>query len=117
MNRLGPVDELQLRQRQDAIAVERELEGKVKARQGLDRGQPRHHQGRLDAPALAQRELFQQQVIESLDAIDLTLLHAPQRCVEHLQGAGHPQANEASSDALESAVCMACHARPPLAAR
>jgi hypothetical protein len=49
----GPVDELELRQRQNAVAVERGLEGKVKARQGLDRGAcwlPRRfsHAGEVD---------------------------------------------------------------------
>ena len=104
MHRLGPVDELELGQRQNAIAVERGLEGEVKARQRLDRRQPRHQQGRLDAPALAHRELFEQQVIERLDAVDLALLDAPQRRVEHLQGARHPQADQAFPDALESGV-------------
>jgi hypothetical protein len=116
MHRLGPVDELELGQRQNAIAVKRVLEGEVKARQGLDRGQPRHQQSRLDAPALAHREFFQQQEIESLNAVDLALLDAPQRRVEHLQGAGHPQADKAFADALKRGG-RACHARPPVAAR
>ncbi len=40
VHRLGPFDELQLRQGQDPIAIKRRLEGEVEALQGLDRNQP-----------------------------------------------------------------------------
>ena len=46
VHHLAAGDEAELRQRQDAVAVERGLEGEVKARQGLDRRQPRHAQSR-----------------------------------------------------------------------
>ena len=43
---LGAVDELQLGERQDAVAVERGLEGEVEAGERLDGGEPRHHRAR-----------------------------------------------------------------------
>ena len=42
MHHLGAVDEVQFGQRQDAVAIERRLEGEVEAGERLDRGQPRH---------------------------------------------------------------------------
>ena len=46
MHHLGAVDELQLGERQDAVAVERGLEGEVEAGERLDGGQPRQQQAR-----------------------------------------------------------------------
>ena len=42
MHHLGAVDELELGERQDAVAVERGLEGEVEAGERLDRGEARH---------------------------------------------------------------------------
>ena len=51
------VDEVELGECQDAVAVERRLEGEVEAGECLDGREPRHHQRGLDAPVLADREL------------------------------------------------------------
>jgi hypothetical protein len=37
-----------------------------------------------------------EQLIESLDAVDLALLDAPQGGVEHLEGTWHPQGDQAA---------------------
>ena len=55
MDHLGAIDEVELGERQDALAVERGLEGEVEAGQRLDGRQPRQREGRLDAAVLAQR--------------------------------------------------------------
>jgi len=90
MNHLGTVDKGQFRQGEDPIAIEGWLEGKVKTGQGLDGGQPGHLQGSLNPAALANRQLFEQQLIEGFDAIDVTLLDLSERRVKHFEGAGHP---------------------------
>ena len=48
---LVAVDEVELGERQDAVAVERGLEGEVEAGEGLDVAEPGHQQRRLDAAA------------------------------------------------------------------
>jgi hypothetical protein len=53
MNRLVTVDEPELRQAENAIPIERGLEGRVETGKGLDRRQPAHPQGGLDAAVLA----------------------------------------------------------------
>src|SRR5208283_4724112 len=53
VHNLVAVDEVELGESQDAIAVERRLEGEVEARQRLDRAEAGHLQRRLDAAALA----------------------------------------------------------------
>ena len=67
VNDLAAVDEAKLGERQDAVAVERGLEGEVEAGERLDRGEPRHHQCGLDAAVLAQRELLDEQRVDRLD--------------------------------------------------
>ncbi len=42
MERFGAIDELQSGERQDAVPVERGLEGKVETGEGFDRRQPGH---------------------------------------------------------------------------
>lgn len=51
MDHLVAVDELGLGQRQDAIAIERRLEGEVEAGERLDRGEPGPRQRRDDDPS------------------------------------------------------------------
>ena len=55
MHHFGAVDEGELGERQDAVAVERGLEGEVEAGERLDGGQPRQQQRGLDAAVLADR--------------------------------------------------------------
>ena len=93
MHHLGAVDELELGQRQDAVAIERGLEGEVEAGERFDR--------RSGAPCSSavltrrfsrKREFLDQQLVEGLDAVDLALLDAPQGGVEHFERARHPAA-------------------------
>ncbi|GJE68457.1 hypothetical protein LNAOJCKE_5701 [Methylorubrum aminovorans] len=117
MDDLGPVDEGQFRQRQDALAVERGLEGKVEPGQRLDRGQARDQQGGLHAAVLAQRQFLGQDHVEGGQTVDLALLDAPDRRVEHLQGARHAQADQAALDAVEGRGDTgggAAHRWPPI---
>ena len=57
-------DEGELGERQDAVAVERGLEGEVEAVEGLERAQPGGHQGDLDAPRLAHGQFLAEQLLE-----------------------------------------------------
>ena len=66
MDDLVAVDELELGEGQDTVAVERGLEGEVEAGQRLDGGEPGHHQRRLDAPALAHGQLLGEQGIDGV---------------------------------------------------
>ena len=54
MTRLVAINEVELSECQDAVAVERWLEGKVEAGQCLDDAQPGHLQCRLDAAGLTE---------------------------------------------------------------
>lgn len=114
MDELGPVDELELGQRQDPIAIERGVEAEVEAGQCLDRGQPRHHQGSLDAPVLADRQLLDKQGVERFDAVDFALLDAPEGSVENFERPRHPERHEVLLDAVERGHGgMMVHARSP----
>ena len=102
---------------QDALAVERGLEGKVEPGQRLDRGQARDQQGGLHAAVLAQRQFLGQDHVEGGQAVDLAPLDAPDRRVEHLQGARHAQADQAALDAVEGRGDTgggAAHRWPPI---
>ena len=101
MDDLGPIDEVEASKRQDAVAVERRLEGEVVAGQRLDHRQPRHAQGGFDPPVLTQGEFLDQQLLKRRDAVNLPLLDPAQGGVQHLQGAGHPEADEAPADAVD----------------
>ena len=98
---LAAVDEVELGQRQDAVAVERGLEGEVEAGQRLDRGQAGHAQRRLDAAVLAQGQLFRQQDVDGLERGDLALLDAAHDMVERFQRARHLQADQVVADAVD----------------
>jgi hypothetical protein len=118
MHHLGAVDEAQLGERHDALPVERRLEGEVETGEGLDGGEARQRERHLDAPVLAHGALFDEQLIERFDAVDLALLDAPQRGVEHLQGARHPERHQAVPDAVDGGRRgVRDHGRPPATAR
>ena len=53
--------------RQDAVAIERRLEGEVEAGERLDGGQPGQQQRGLDAAVLADSQFLDEQVIEGFD--------------------------------------------------
>ena len=98
---LVAVDEVELGQGEDAVAVERGLEGEVEAGQRLDVEQPAHLERRLDPAALAQAELLGEQAVDRLEGGDLAALELAQQMLEHLERARHPEADEVAADAVE----------------
>ena len=84
MHDFAAVDEFQLGEGQDPASVERRLEREFKARQRLDGRQPGHGEGRLDAAALAQRQLLGEHGVDRLERADLTALELTQDGVENL---------------------------------
>jgi hypothetical protein len=58
MQRFGAIDELQSVERQNAVSIERGLEGEVEPGEGLDRRQPGHLNRHPDATVLARGQLF-----------------------------------------------------------
>ncbi len=118
MHHLGVVDELQFGEGEDALPVERGLEGEVEAGKRLDRGEAPQGERRLDAAVLAYGEFFDEELIEGFDAVDLALLDAPEGGVEHFQGSRHSQRHQAVLDAVEGGGSgMDGHGRPPETAR
>jgi len=116
MHHLGPVDEVQASERQDAVPVERWLEGEVISVQRLDDRQPCHAQGCLDPAVLPERQFFVQQYVDGLDAIDFALLYAAQGGVEHLQGAWHFEMDQAAADIIDAGCgTPMVHGRSPRA--
>ena len=101
MDDLGAIGEGQLGQGQDALFVERRLESEVKTGERFNGGQSRQGQRCPDPPVLAHRSFLDEQLIEGFDAVDLALLNAPQRGVEHFEGAWHPQRHQAVFDAVD----------------
>ena len=101
MQGLGAVDELQLGERHDAVPVERGLEREVEAGEGLDGGEPRHDEGHLHAPVLAQGELLGKQCVDSFEGVHFAALDPTHRGVEDFDGAWHFQANQAPLDAVD----------------
>src|SRR5215213_6526042 len=86
---------------EDAVAIERGLEGEVEALECFDRGEARHQERCLDAAVLAQGEFLDEDLVEGADAVDLALLDAPQGGIEHFECAGHPEPDEAALDAVD----------------
>jgi hypothetical protein len=101
VDHLAAGDEAELGQGEDAVPVERGLEGEVEAGEGLDRRQAAHAQGRLDAAVLPQGQLFGEQDIDGLQGTDLALLEAPHDVIERLQRTRHLQAHQIIADAIE----------------
>ncbi len=114
----GAVDKVELGEGHDPVAVERGLEREVEAGQRLEDGQSGHPQGRLDPAVLAQAEflLLGEKIVNRLDAVDLALLDAAQRGVEHLERARHLQADQAVADIVDARECRSeRHGRPAFA--
>ena len=100
---LMAVDELELGQGEDAVAVERGLEREVEAGQGLDGEQPAHLERGPDPPALAQGQFLTQQRLQRLRRADLTAFQAAQDMIEHLQRPRHLEADEVAADPVNRA--------------
>ena len=115
MERFGAVDELQPGERQDAVPVERGLEGEVEPGEGLDRREPRHLDRHPDAPVLARGQLFGKQGVDGFDGADLAALDAAQRHIEDFQRPRHLQGDERGLDALDDG--RRAHRTPPRPAR
>ena len=112
---LMAIDEVELGERQDAVAVERGLEREVEAGQRLDGGEAGHLQRRLDAAALADGELLGEQHLDRLDGADLAALDLLDEMIERLQRARHAQADQVAADALDRCVRshLASHGAAP----
>ena len=119
MDHLMAVDEVELCQGENAVAVQRGLEREVKARQRLDRGQPGHRQRRLDAAPVADGEFLGQQGINRLKRRDFTALELRHDMIQHLQRPRHAQGDEMGAYPLEQGGCQigASHRRAPRCAR
>src|SRR3982751_4137203 len=91
---LVTVDEIELGQCKNTVAIERRLEGEVKTRQGLDVGQAAHLERGLDPAALAQGELLVEQGIDRLEWGDLAALELAHQVIEDLKGPRHLPTNE-----------------------
>jgi hypothetical protein len=119
MHDLMAVDEVELGESQDAIAVEGRLEGEVEARQRLDRGEAGHLQRRLDAAALADGELLGEQHLDRLDGADCAAFDLLDEIAERFERAGHAECDQVAADALDRCVRLglASHGCGPAAAR
>ena len=113
------VDEVELCEGKNPVAVERGLEREVEAGQGLDAGEARHLQRRFDAAAFANGDLFGEQQVDGLDGADLAAFELLDDVVERLQRARHAETDQVTSDALDRRrrQRVASHAAAPLAAR
>lgn len=71
-----PVPELQSRERQDAVLVQRGLEGEVEVGERLDRRQFGHLDRHFSAAVFAHREFFGEQGVDGLDGADFAAFDA-----------------------------------------
>src|SRR5215210_8796207 len=117
VDHLVAVDEVELGESEDTVAIERGLEGEVKAGQRLDVEQPSHLERRLDPAILAQAELLVEQAVDRLESGDLAALELAQQMLEHLERARHFEADEVPADAVEGGRAGAHRAGSPAASR
>ncbi len=101
MHDLGAGHEIELGERQDAIAVERGLEGEVEALDRLGRGEPGGLECDADATGLAGGVLLGQQGVDGVERADLATLKLAHGVVKRFQRTRHAQADEAGADAVE----------------
>ena len=113
------VDEVELCEGKNPVAVERGLEREIEAGHRLDAGQARHLQRRFDAAAFTNGDLFGEQHVDRLERADLAAFELLDDVVECLQRARHAEADQVTSDALDRhrRQRVASHAAAPLAAR
>lgn len=117
VHHFGAVDEGEFGECEDPLPVERGLEGEVEASERLDRGEASQRQCGLDAAALANRQILDEELIEGFDAIDLALLDTAERRVEHFQGPRHAKCHQTVLDAVEGGGSGTDrHGRPPATA-
>jgi hypothetical protein len=116
---LMAIDELQLGQREDPVAIQRRLEAKVEAGQRLDAEQPPHLERRFHPAAFAKAEFLAQQRINRLERADLAAFELADRVVENLQRPRHLQPDQVPAHLIDGARhgWIALHARPPAPAR
>ena len=86
---LGAVDEAELMQALDLLALDARLEGEVELGQGLHRRQPRGAHGGVQAAVVAQHDLGVQQPLDRLAGGDGPAVGLRQDVVRHLKRAGH----------------------------
>ena len=119
VDHLVPIDELQLGQSEDAVAVERGLEGEVEAGQGFDGDQAPHLERGLDAADFAQGEFLAEQGVDRFQRADLAALELAHGVVENFQGPRHFEADQVAAHLIDGArrQFVALHGRPPSPAR
>jgi len=76
MHHLGAIDEGEFGERQDAVLVERGLEGEVEAGERLDRRQASEQQRGLDPAVLPNGELLDQDLVQRADGLASLLWRA-----------------------------------------
>jgi hypothetical protein len=101
MDRLVAINEVELGEGHDAVAVERGLEGEVKPAQGLDGDQPAHLQGGPDASPLPQGQFLAEQGVDGFQGRDLAALDPAQDVLDHFQSARHVETDQVAADAVE----------------
>ena len=102
MDDLGSLDELELSERHDAIAIQGRLEGEIETLEGLGRGQPGGGHGDTDPPAFADGEFLSQQGVYGLEGGELAPLDLLHGMIERFESAGHAQANEMGGNAIQA---------------
>src|SRR6266704_2141410 len=115
---LAAIDELELGEGEDALAIERRLEGEVEAGEGLDRGETPHAQRGLDAAGLAHAQLLGEQRVDQLESAGFAAFELAHGMIEQLQRPWHSQRDQGPPDALQHgyAVTRRGHDRPLSAA-
>jgi hypothetical protein len=98
---LATGDEAELGERQDAITVERWLEGEVEAGEGFDGSEAAHAQRGLDPAVLAKGQLFREEDVDGLKGGDLALLKPTYDMIEGFKGPRHLQADEVVPDPID----------------
>ena len=91
---LGAVEESQLVQALDLLALDARLEGKVKLRQRLDGRQARGAHGGLQATVVAQRDLGVEHQLDRFARRHRPAVDRRQHVVDGFQGAGHLQVRQ-----------------------
>ena len=116
---LVAVDEVELGEGQDPVAVERRLEGEVEAGQRLDGRELCHPQRRLDATVLAQGQFLGEQGIDHLERAGFATLELTHRLIKNLQRPGHLQTDQGLANAVEDRGddFQGVHGRSPWCAR
>jgi hypothetical protein len=97
---LGPGDEVDLGECQDAATVERWLEGEVEALDCFERREARGLERDADAAVLAGGVLLGEQAVDGLERGELATLDPAHGVVEGFERPWHTQADEAGADAV-----------------